>query len=353
MPAAAPGRQTISVALCTYNGERYLPAQLASIVAQTRLPDEIVVCDDHSTDASPAILQRFAAESPIPLKLFMNDRNVGSNKNFEEAIRRCDGDLIALCDQDDLWSPVKLERCEQAFAANPRLGLVFSDGEVIDDSNAPLGKSLWSNFHFTEETRQSIRRGDYLPLVRYRFVTGATVMFRAHLRDYCFPIAGEWVHDGWMAAIIACLAAIDFIEEPLISYRRHAAQQVGTGPGESRQRKALNDVIREHWFGMDWHRNALGEILEALARIPADQLQPAAIDFARQRDFLLMRLTLHRLPWLRFSGMLPYLRDYRRRASGFPSMLLDFLLPKANSEVGAAAAAGFSALRSERMPAAQ
>ncbi len=344
----AISKKAISVALCTYNGERFLPRQLSSIAAQTRLPDEMVICDDGSTDHTVAMLRRFAAEVPFPVRIHVNERNLGSSVNFENAILQCQGDLIALCDQDDIWFSTRLERCEAEFAAHSDLGLVFSDGLVIDEHDQPTGSKLLQNFHFSAQTKAQLLLGDYLSLVRYRFITGATVMFRARLREYCFPVRGEWLHDGWIATIIATLAQIRLIEEPLIYYRKHAAQQVGTGPGEFRKRKPLADVTREHWMGIDWHRNAIEEIESAIARIPPASLRVSAGDFQRQREFLRMRLLLPRKRYLRPLSLLPFLKEYGRRASGWASVLTDLLLAKRDSEVGVAAESGFSALRPNR-----
>src|SRR5438128_2977881 len=98
----------ISIAMCTYNGEQFLRDQLASIAVQTRPPDELVVCDDHSADATCEIVARFAASSPFPVRLHVNEQNLGSTKNFEHAIRLCEGDIIALSAQYDDWLPEKL-----------------------------------------------------------------------------------------------------------------------------------------------------------------------------------------------------------------------------------------------------
>ena len=87
--------------MCTYNGAEFLPAQWESILAQSRRPDEIVVCDDGSSDQSRSLLEKFAAESPIPVALYFNQTNRGSVKNFEQAIRLCKGEVIALSDQDE------------------------------------------------------------------------------------------------------------------------------------------------------------------------------------------------------------------------------------------------------------
>ena len=123
----------ISVALCTYNGQQFLRQQLQSIQQQSRLPDELIVCDDGSSDQTVRIARDFAASASFPVRISENDHNLGFVANFEQAILLCGGDLITLCDQDDIWYPNRLERTEQEFTAHPEVGLVFSDGDLIDE----------------------------------------------------------------------------------------------------------------------------------------------------------------------------------------------------------------------------
>ena len=199
-------KNRISVALCTYDGQRFLPQQLASIQQQTRLPDELVVCDDRSTDRTIEIVREFAASVSFPVRIFQNEHNLGSAANFERAIALCDGDLIALSDQDDIWYPIRLERSEQELTAHPEAGLIFSDADVIDDQDQLLGMRLWSNFGFVGERKQRLLAGDYTILVKNRFVTGATVMFRSRLRENCLPVGAGWIHDEWIALVIAAFS---------------------------------------------------------------------------------------------------------------------------------------------------
>ena len=117
----------LSVAMCTYNGARYVREQLDSIAAQTRPPDELVVCDDGSTDATLAILEGFAAAAPFPVRIHVNPTQLGMPKNFEHAIGLATGAAIALADQDNVWYPHKLERLEQELTRSEAIGLVFSD----------------------------------------------------------------------------------------------------------------------------------------------------------------------------------------------------------------------------------
>lgn len=118
-------RLILSVAMCTYNGEEYLWEQLLSIAEQTRLPDELIVCDDSSTDTTLQILNEFQKMAPFSVRIYCNEAKLGPSKNFEKAITLCSGDVIALSDQDDVWLPRKLERLEKLLEDHLEAGLRF------------------------------------------------------------------------------------------------------------------------------------------------------------------------------------------------------------------------------------
>ncbi|HET9479725.1 MAG TPA: glycosyltransferase family 2 protein [Pyrinomonadaceae bacterium] len=220
----------ISVAMCTYNGADFLPAQLASIAEQTRPPDEIIVCDDASTDHTRAQLESFARTSPIPVSLYFSDQNAGSLKNFERAIGLCTGEVIALSDQDDVWRNDKLQVIEQTFRRHPITGLVFSDAEIVDKNLKPLGQRMWNEVGFDARKQKLMRNGRSLDvLVTGWTVTGATMAFRSEYVKLALPIPANiaMIHDGWIALTIAAVADVAFIEEPLIKYRQHERQQIG------------------------------------------------------------------------------------------------------------------------------
>ncbi len=219
----------LSVALCTYNGANYVRAQLQSIAIQTRPPDELVVIDDCSTDSTLEIIQRFAAQARFPVRLFVNERNVGSTKNFERAISHCEGDIIALSDQDDVWLPHKLLTFEQALNNADNVGLVFSDAELTDENLCPLGRRLWE-VTFSLADQKKFREGLWLDvLMCYNVVTGATMAFRKEFREIALPIPElrNTIHDGWIALVIGAFAKLAFINEPLVLYRQHGGQQLG------------------------------------------------------------------------------------------------------------------------------
>ncbi|MDQ3818842.1 MAG: glycosyltransferase family 2 protein, partial [Acidobacteriota bacterium] len=188
--------------MCTYNGARFLREQLESIAGQTRRPDELVVCDDRSTDETVRVLEEFAATAPFPVRLKVNERNLGSTRNFEQAISLCTGDLIALSDQDDVWLAEKLERIEEEFERRADIGLVFTDALVVDEELRPLGYTLWQKLGLDGEEQRRIKSGRSLDILLTGWtVTGATMAFRALYSELFIEIPEDlmMIHDGWIA----------------------------------------------------------------------------------------------------------------------------------------------------------
>lgn len=227
----------ISIALCTYNGAKFLSEQLESFLRQSCLPDELVACDDCSTDKTIEILKDFARKSPFPVRIHVNENNLGSTKNFEKAISLCAGDVTFLCDQDDVWLPNKIELMVSEFEKSPKVGLVFSNAEIVDERLHSSGKTLL-DYYFNGKMRQKV--GKYglavVTLLETNIMTGATAAFRTAYREFFLPIPTRiqgFIHDAWIALIIASRAEVVFIDEPLIKYRQHSVQQIGVLPTEA------------------------------------------------------------------------------------------------------------------------
>jgi glycosyltransferase involved in cell wall biosynthesis len=211
----------ISVALCTWNGGRFLGDQLASIAAQTHPPHELIVCDDGSEDDTLAILERF--RPPFPVRLQRNPLRLGVTKNFQKAIELSTGDAVALADQDDVWYPQKLSVLDQAL---DDADLVFSNARRVDAYGRPLPGSLWDHIGFRNSGRPMLN-----VLVERNVVTGATMAFRTTVRDRILPIpnAHGMLHDQWIALIVAASGRVRPIAEQLIDYRVHEDQERGIG----------------------------------------------------------------------------------------------------------------------------
>jgi glycosyltransferase involved in cell wall biosynthesis len=219
---------SISIAMCTYNGDKYLQEQLDSIANQSRLPDELIVCDDNSSDQSLSILERFFESVLFPVRIFKNQVNLGSTKNFEKAITLCKGDIIALSDQDDVWHRDKLKLIEAVFIKSTQVGAVFSNGNIVTENLSPLGYTLWDKFYFGKKLRIKFSNGkSFQVLLNHNVVTGATMAFRSSFRNKILPISPLWLHDSWIALLFSLISDIKFIDKELIEYRQHKDQQIG------------------------------------------------------------------------------------------------------------------------------
>jgi glycosyltransferase involved in cell wall biosynthesis len=219
---------SVSVALCTYQGENHLQEQLDSIAAQSRPPDEMVVCDDSSTDRTLEILDLFRSQAPFPVRVHVNEKRLGPGKNFEGAIERCRGELIFTSDQDDVWHPEKLRTLVPTLVATPQVGAVFCDAEVVDERLMPLGYSLWEFLRFRGRLQKKVSGGETLAvLLRHNVMLGMTVGFRARFRDLILPIPADCPYDVWIPILIAAVADVTMVPQRLSKYRQHEGQVVG------------------------------------------------------------------------------------------------------------------------------
>ena len=314
--------------MCTCNGASHLAAQLESLAGQTRLPDELVVCDDRSTDSTLEIVRRFAVEAPFHVHLHVNERRLGSTANFEQAIRLCRGDIIALCDQDDCWLQQKLQRMEAAFD-DPKVGVVFSDAEIVDALGQRTGERLWTRFGLDATQRGLVEGAAGADvLLQGCFVTGACMAFRADFRDVVLPVPLDLplIHDGWIAAIIAAVAAIRGIDEPLVLYRQHSGQQIGIPVREKPERGARAALRRNNAFP---DQIAVAErVLQRLTSQVGRPMRPGVAARINGRiQHLHARLVLPDQPLKRVPGVVVELITgrYHRYSKGIASAAKDML----------------------------
>jgi glycosyltransferase involved in cell wall biosynthesis len=326
-------KNTISVVLCTYNGERFLPAQLESICAQTRQPDEMIVNDDVSTDRTIEIIEDFSKKAPFPVKLEINSQNLGSTKNFERAIWRATGSIIFLCDQDDVWLSHKIEKIKKIFDSDDSIGLVFSDAVLIDEYSHPIGKNLW-DYSFPRWER---KKNMLEVLLRQNVVTGATAAFRSKFREVFSPIPTDipnLIHDGWIALVISAFAKVQALDEKLIMYRQHPQQQLGI-IRELSSHKDYKEVIyfeKKEIQRLEKMRSALQEFPAFQSGEISNSIQNILDLYIREKQERVEHLQARTdLPKLRFQRLIPIWRElltgrYHRFSRGFLSAAKDFLL---------------------------
>jgi glycosyltransferase involved in cell wall biosynthesis len=233
-------RPRIAVVMCTYNGERFVFEQIASVLEQSRPPDQLVIVDDASTDATWSILQRgcaAATASGIDVILRRNEANLGYVANFDRALALADADVLFLCDQDDIWHPHKIERMAQEFIRRPDLTLLHTDARLVDATGASLNCGLFEALEITpEELAQEHAGHAFEVLLRRNVVTGATTAVRREAIRLASPFPPYWVHDEWIAMSCAMSGVVDCLEEPLVDYRQHGNNQIGVRKRGVRER---------------------------------------------------------------------------------------------------------------------
>lgn len=201
----------ISVCMATYNGERFIREQLASILPQLSKRDEIVVVDDGSTDNTLVIVESFCDER---IRILRQERNCGVIKTFGRALGEAKGEIVFLADQDDIWRNDKVSMINDMFSAHPDISLVISNCSIIDASGK-VTLDLWCD-------HRSFHTGALRNIVRNRY-RGCQMAFRRKLLDYCLPFPSDIpMHDMWIGIVNQFVGKAVFIDEPLISYRRHA-----------------------------------------------------------------------------------------------------------------------------------
>jgi GT2 family glycosyltransferase len=196
--------------MAAYNGERYIRDQIASILPQLKVGDELVIVDDCSTDRSVSIIEAFQDKRIVLLR---NSQNGGVLKAFERALRNASGELIFLADQDDLWREDKVQKITGLFHARPEVSLVQSAIEVIDAEGNTLA--------VPNSTAKRFRPGVFQTLISNRY-QGSAMAFRRPILEYSLPFPDDVpMHDMWIGIMNQLVGKAAFIEDRLLYFRRH------------------------------------------------------------------------------------------------------------------------------------
>ena len=207
----------VSVAMCTYNGCNHIKEQLESILKQTRKPDEIIVCDDGSTDNTVAIVKQVLSRSSIKYMVVCNSKTLGFRKNFEKTIGLCRGDLIFLSDQDDIWLPDKIEIMANVLEQNKKAILAFHDVSLVDGKRNQLYSSFWKILHFNYK---KVLDNNFDIFLLHNVVQGSACVIKKELYDQAIPFSSVAYHDEWLALVALIYGKIIPVNCCLMQYRQ-------------------------------------------------------------------------------------------------------------------------------------
>lgn len=205
----------VSIAMCTYNGSKFIKEQLDSILEQSYNNFELIIVDDMSKDDTVDIINKYM-QKDTRIKFFQNQKNLGFLKNFEKAISFCSGEYIALADQDDIWKKNKLEVFLQEIKDNI---LIYSDAILIDENSKKLNKE------FIRPESNLVKGKCNKSFIFNNCVSGNTLMFKKELMSYILPIPKKIrFHDIWIAFVASTIGTITYTEKSYTYYRRYDGQ---------------------------------------------------------------------------------------------------------------------------------
>lgn len=200
----------VSIVMCTYNGVAYLAEQLESLVKQTYINIEIIIVDDCSTDNTIDVVSEYQ-NNYSQISVFTNEYNLGYINNFYKAMHLAKGELIALCDQDDIWSLDKIELMVSNIGDNM---LLYHDSDFITQEGGVIGKKM-------SDVRNFYRGSDSRVFLFENCISGHAMMFKRSLLKYLDSTPKEIMHDWWLSYVALNLGSINYLPQALVQYRQH------------------------------------------------------------------------------------------------------------------------------------
>jgi glycosyltransferase involved in cell wall biosynthesis len=312
----------IGVLLCSYNGERYITEQLESIVNQSVLPQELVIIDDGSSDGTLNIIKSFEFPSFLKVKIIQRSQNLGPAQNFMQGLLELNSDWVCFADQDDIWLHDKIQIFSDAICRFPEKRMIFSNADLIDESSAPLGESLWERIRF-DQIKQHQFNACNLDLLLFRpVVTGmSSAVHRLSALEF-IEIQESILHDEWLSLQLSIHNLLIAIPDVTALYRMHNQQVAGvekTFSLRSLLKKLLNNNESPEPY---LRRNALIlDLLKNNTRLDS-AIRNKALDF---NEHLNVRCDDHAQIFIKFCKLCSELlnRRYFKYSFGLMSFLKD------------------------------
>lgn len=223
---------TTEVIVCTHNGEPYIVAQLESILGQTTPVDTISIYDDRSTDGTVARIRRFVETLPPERQrrfvIHINERNLGYAQNFSAAIEKASGDILFLCDQDDIWEREKVAVMLGVFAEHSP-DMVFSDGSLIGPAGEKIAGTVLGSYGLGPDDLPNFRARAFDFLLKRNYINGAAAAIRRLAAQSALPLPCDMPHDYWLAIWCSLQGGIVATPQTLYRYRQHPGNAIGIG----------------------------------------------------------------------------------------------------------------------------
>lgn len=283
----------ISVVMTTYNGERFIKEQLDSIYHQSALPDEVLIFDDCSTDETVKIIKDFIKKNKLEnWRIVVNKENMGWKKNFVQGIKKAEGDIIFLSDQDDIWKSSKIEEMARVMKTNPKIEILAGNSQNFYscDENFKLPplyslrkrafylNKIWMNKGFAAQLNKILKeeKKDTGEIIKVAFDDGILAMQRqgcvmAVRKSILSKALNNWnencPHDSVLWFYGAINDSLFLLEKNVINYRHHISNTgfrdtLGEGLTAKSEIKKCEEQLKQ----LEYLKGMLNEDIEDLDR---------------------------------------------------------------------------------------
>lgn len=326
----------ISVALCTYNGEKFIREQIESILSQTHPVHEIVISDDGSTDDTLNILQEYVSTASlreqINIVLLKNSSPVGISANFQACIAATSCDWVLLCDQDDIWHKDKVEILIGEITNHSTAKLFCTNAELVDELGFSLGYSLFHSLKIsTKEIDLLQSNRAFEALLRRNLATGATMLVNKSVFRKAVPFPPNWIHDEWLSIVAAYESEFMLINLKTIDYRQHSQNSIGARRLSLRRRiSKYREPRNERNEHLVLRAEELLNFIEINCDVTPGEAKNKFAKLARNYlGFHQNRLRLNSLRIHRFAPVIKYLMqgEYSKFSRGCKDALKDLIQP--------------------------
>lgn len=326
----------ISIAMTTYNGEKYVKQQLLSLLNQTRKADEVIIRDDVSSDQTAQIVRSFIEENELENWDFtVNQTNMGFIKNFRQVISAVTGDIIFLCDQDDIWNLDKLEVFEKIFYENPNILALNGSFDFINDegsfitSKSQKGKSN-NNWVLHEPLPGEIINISFLEILKGNISPGCCMAFRISVRDDYISNATSLIPHDWEINVLAGKKeGLAYYNAPVIQYRIHDKNTIGMEIFEKEMKFTFSSNVTKR-LKLFYEQEKIAEFLKTHVHLNDDAEIKRYIFHFREYVAIRKRCLIDKNPfvWVRLWKHLKYLQPYISKKSLFGDLIYAMRLEK-------------------------
>lgn len=319
----------LSIAIPTRNGSQFIDETLASILRQSRLPDELIISDDASSDATVSAVERFGRTAPFSVRVLAHTPD-GITSNYLNALSQSTGDVVVFSDQDDVWLPEKLALVERAFLSSPEIAIVSTDSEIVDAQSRSSGKTLRGDTRKSAQLAERVNAGNDLEhAIRGLPLLAHTLAIRSECRSAILNkplLPADWWFESWVSMVALAIGRLALVPEAVTLYRQHSAQVAGAPAARNLPRAATSDyrdtAVRYAYIATLMRDTAVPSLLRSDERARRLSVVESYLSFLDRRCHLLSLPRRARLPGIINTQMLS---DYGRFASGAKSVVRDCL----------------------------